>query len=74
MNKIYDNGTLILGNINQVIEYIENDERLESWEFEELLEDLYKLKDTAYIVMINLDTFPEKYSINYWTKGDIIND
>ena len=73
MNNIYDNGALMLGNINDIIKYIENDENLETWEFEELLKDLYDLKDNAYIVMVNYEN-PMGYIINYWTKNDKIKE
>ena len=63
----------MLGNINDIIKYIENDENLEIWEFEELLKDLKELKDIAYIVMINYDN-PMGYSIEYWRKNDKIKE
>lgn len=69
MNNIYDNGALMIGNINDIIKYIENDETLETWEFEELLKDLKELKDNAYIVMVNYDN-PMSYSIDYWHEND----
>ena len=71
MNNIYDNGALMIGNIKDIINYIENDETLETWEYEDLLKDLYEIKDIADIVMVNYDN-PMGYSIDYWTKNDKI--
>lgn len=71
MKNIYDNGALMLGNIKDIINYIENDERLETWEYEELLKDLYEIKDIAYIVMVDYEN-PMGYTINYWKKNDKI--
>ncbi len=74
MNNIYDNGALMIGNIKQVIDYIENDERLENWEYEDLLKELYDLNKIEYIgnsaiVMVNYDN-PMGYSIDYWRESD----
>lgn len=71
MNKIYDNGALMIGNIKEIIKYIENDETLETWEFEDLLNDLKELNDKVEIVMINYEN-PMGYSIDYWNKDDEI--
>jgi hypothetical protein len=71
MNKIYDNGSLMIGNIKDIIKYIENDETLETWEFEDLLNDLKELNDKVEIVMINYEN-PMGYSIDYWNKDDEI--
>jgi len=69
MNSIYDNGALMIGNIKEIIKYIENDETLETWEFEDLLNDLKELNDKVEIVMINYEN-PMGYSIDYWNKDD----
>ena len=69
MNSIYDNGALMIGNIKEIIKYMENDETLENWEFEYLLNDLKALKDEVEIVMINYEN-PMGYSIDYWYKDD----
>ena len=71
MNSIYDNGALMIGNIKEIIKYIENDETLETWEFEDLLNDLKELNDKVEIVMINYEN-PMGYSIDYWNKDDEI--
>jgi hypothetical protein len=71
MNNIYDNGALMIGNVKDIIEYIKNDETLETWEYEDLLKDLEDIKDIAEIVMINYDN-PMGYEINYWKHDDII--
>lgn len=73
MKNIYDNGTLVIGNINDIIEYIEIYGNLETSECEELLKDLKELKDSVDIVMINYDN-PMGYIINYWTKNDKIKE
>ena len=68
MENIYDNGALMIGNIKDIIKYIEQDENLEMWEFEELLQDLKELKNTeTEIVMVNYEN-PMGYSIDYWSK------
>lgn len=72
MNNIYDNGALMIGNIKDIINYIENDENLETWEYDDLLKDLKEIENIAYIVMVNYDN-PMGYSIDYWTKRDNIN-
>lgn len=71
MNKIYDNGALMIGNIKDIIKYIENDETLETWEYEDLLKDLKELKSNANIVMVNYEN-PMGYSIDYWAESDAI--
>ena len=73
MDKIYDNGALMIGNIKEIIKYIENDENLETWEFEDLLNDLKKFDDKVEIVMINYEN-PMGYSIDYWNKDDEIKE
>lgn len=73
MNSIYDNGALMIGNIKEIIKYIENDETLETWEFEDLLTDLKELNDKVEIVMINYEN-PMGYSIDYWNKDDEIKE
>ena len=69
--KIYDNGALMIGNIKEIIKYIENDETLETWEYEDLLKDLYEIKDIATIVMVNYEN-PMGYSIDYWSESDVV--
>jgi hypothetical protein len=72
MENIYDNGALMIGNIKDIIKYIEQDENLEMWEFEELLQDLKELKNTeTEIVMVNYEN-PMGYSIDYWDNNDIV--
>ena len=73
MNKIYDNGSLLIGNIDLVIEEIEDDMDMLAVDKDELLKDLRELKDArAEIVCINYDN-GMNYSIDYWSKGDVIN-
>ena len=73
MKNIHDNGTSVIGNINDIIKYIENYGNLETSECEELLKELKELKDSVYIVMINYDN-PMGYSIDYWCKNDKIKE
>ena len=73
MKNIYDNGTSVIGNINDIIKYIENYGNLDTSECEELLKDLKELKDIADIAMINYDN-PMGYSIEYWRKNDKIKE
>lgn len=73
MNKLYDNGALLLGNIDMVIkevkDEIEKDIDMVFTDKEDLLKDLLELKDIADIVMINYEN-PMGYTINYWDKND----
>ena len=73
MDKIYDNGALMIGNIEEIIKYIENDETLETWEFEDLLNDLKELDNKAEIVMVNYEN-PMGYSIDFWSTEDVIKE
>lgn len=75
MKNIYDNGTVMLGQVKQIKEYTENQfkkELIEDYEREEILEELKELKDND-IVAINYDC-GMGLSIEYWEIGDIINE
>lgn len=76
MNKIYDNGGIMLGNIDLVIKEIkreiENEIDMSDANTEELLKDLEDLKvqvPSVEIVSVNYDT-GMGYSFDYWTKND----
>lgn len=78
MKNIYDNGTLILGNVQDLIMEIEKElkngiDMLDA-DMEDILKDLKELRDMDYemVVCINYDT-GMGYSIDYWTSKDIIN-
>lgn len=77
MNKIYDNGGLLLGNVQDIIIETEREikENIDMFyiDMEELLKDLKELRDIDYdmIVCVNYDN-GMGYSIDYWTSKDII--
>lgn len=78
MKNIYDNGTLILGNVQDLIMEIEKElkngiDMLDA-DMEDILKDLKELRDMDYemVVCINYDN-GMGYSINYWSSNDIIN-
>ena len=69
MQNIYDNGRLCLGEVGKIRQQlIDNAE--ETWEIEDILEELKELEDNT-IVAINYDN-SMGYSIEYWTTKDII--
>lgn len=69
MKNIYDNGRLCLGEVGKIRQQlIDNAE--ETWEIEDILEELKELEDNT-IVAINYDN-GMGYSIEYWTTKDII--
>ena len=73
MDKMYDNGALMLGNPKKIIKefYRQKRENNTTDEIvEEIINDLKEIENIADIVMINYDN-PMGYSIDYWTKQDI---
>ena len=70
MRNVYDNGTMVLGSVGRVKNYlIDNAE--ETWEIEDIINDLEDLeKDT--IVAINYD-LGMGYSIEWWENSHIVN-
>lgn len=72
MNKIYDNGTCLLGKVKQIKEMIgkqtSEDEML--IEIYEELNNYFKDND---IVCINYDT-GMGYSIDYWNEDSIVKE
>lgn len=77
MNKIYDNGSLMLGNVQDLIMEIERQKRASvdmlDADMDELLKDLKELRDIDYnmIVCINYDN-GMGYTIDYWRENDSI--
>lgn len=78
MKNIYDNGALMLGNVQMVINEIEKELKngvdMFYIDVEELIKDLKELRDIDYemVVCINYDN-GMGYSIDYWSGNDIIN-
>lgn len=78
MKNIYDNGALMLGNVQDLIMEIEREIKKDidmlGADMEELIKDLKELRDIDYemIVCINYDN-GMGYSIDYWSSNDIIN-
>ena len=78
MNKIYDNGALMLGNVQDLTMEIEREikEDIDMFcaDMEEIIKDLKELRDIdcKMVVCINYDN-GMGYSIDYWSSNDIIN-
>lgn len=75
---IYDNGALMVGNIDTIIEEIKKELDIyldmAAIDMYELLKDLEKLKEVnAKIVCINYDN-GLNYSIDYWSENDKIKE
>lgn len=77
MNRIYDNGALMLGDVNMVISEVEKEikEDLDMCftDKKDLLKDLKELRgiDNNMIVCVNYEN-PMGYDITYWDKNDRI--
>ena len=77
MKNIYDNGALMLGNVQMVIMEIERQKRenidMLDADMDELLKDLKELRDIDYemVVCINYDN-GMGYTIDYWSSNDIV--
>lgn len=80
MNKIYDNGGIMLGNIDLVIKEVQKEIKEDTdmlfVDKEELLKDLLELRDDKYveIVCINYDRGNMGYTIDYWSHSDKIKE
>ena len=78
MNKIYDNGSLMLGNVQDLIMEIEKELKngvdMFCADMKEIIKELKELRDIDYemVVCINYDN-GMGYSIDYWSSNDIIN-
>ena len=70
MNNVYDNGELLLGQVDKVIDYLGLMYYEEGIDVNDLINDLREL-DKNGIVCVNYDN-PMGYSIDYWDKKDII--
>lgn len=77
MNKIYDNGALMLGNVQDLIMEIERQKRASidmlDADVDDMLKDLKELRDIDYnmIVCINYDN-GMGYTMDYWRENDSI--
>ena len=78
MKNIYDNGALMLGNVQDLIMEIEREIKKDidmlGADMKELIKDLKELRDIDYemVVCINYDN-GMGYTIDYWSSNDIIN-
>ena len=78
MKNIYDNGALMLGNVQDLIMEIEREIKEDidmlGADMEDILKELKELRDIDYemVVCINYDN-GMSYSIDYWSSNDIIN-
>lgn len=71
MNKIYDNGEMVLGTIYNVKDYLCKHCDDVS-EIKDIIDDLEN-EDEDTIVAINYD-HGMGYSIDYWTKQDVVEE
>ena len=77
MKNIYDNGALMLGNVQDLIMEIEREIKEDidmlGADMEEIIKDLKELRDIDYemVVCINYDN-GMGYSIDYWSSEDIV--
>ena len=70
MKHIYDNCYKIIGSKKAIYDYVINNEELETWEYEDLLEEIKDL-DNEDIICVDYDN-GMGYRIDVWTKKDII--
>lgn len=72
MNKVYDNGTMVLGTKKDVEKYLKDNMFTSDMEDEifEILKDIQEEKEDT-ILAINYD-LGMGYSIDYWTTEDIV--
>lgn len=72
MNNLYDNGAILLGTKKDIVNQIYNNMLEEEQDilYMEILEDLKVLEDNT-IIALNYDN-GMGYSIDYWTKKDIL--
>lgn len=79
MNSIYDNGAMMIGDLNLVIKEIQReikediDMLVDKYE---LLKELLELRDNKYveIVCINYDNGNMGYTIDYWFYSDKVKE
>ena len=74
MNRVYDNGAIMLGNKKDIVNQIYNNMLVEEndEEYMEILKDLEELSNET-IVAINYDC-GMGYTIDYWHEDDIIKE
>lgn len=72
MNNIYDNGTMVLGSVKNIKEYLLKHMEHENFGAKEILEDISQEKDDT-IVAINYDC-GMGYTIDYWQENDIVKE
>lgn len=73
MNKIYDNGEMLLGEVKNIREYTQQqfkNNNIEEWEKDNILNELEEF-DQNDIVTINYDN-GMGLSIDFWTESDVI--
>lgn len=74
MNKLYDNGTRLLGTKKDILEYIKRQNEaqiIEEEDYKEIVDTLNELVGSDTIVAINYD-FGMGMTFDWWTKEDII--
>lgn len=77
MKNIYDNGALMLGNVQDLIMEIEREIKEDidmlGADMEDILKELRTLRDMDYemVVCINYDN-GMGYTIDYWSSNDIV--
>ena len=79
MKNIYDNGALMLGNVQDLIMEIESEIKEDidmlGADMEDILKELRKLRDMDYemVVCINYENYNyQGCSFDYWSSKDII--
>lgn len=79
MNKIYDNGALMLGNVQDLIMEIEREMKKDidmfGIDMNKLLKDLKELRDIdcETVICINYDDIPYgEYRLDIWNSTDIV--
>lgn len=77
MKYIYDNGTILLGTVKNIKEYIKNymetldtiDDRIELNMFEEILSDLKEEKNDTIVAIDYENNGYMGYSMEFWSEG-----
>lgn len=74
MNKLYDNGEILLGRKKDIVNQIYNNmlEEENDEEYNEILEDIKDFEDNT-IIAINYD-HGMGYSIDWWEEKDEVKD
>ena len=79
MNSIYDNGSIVIGNLNLVIKEVQREikEDIDMLvDKDELLKELLELRGNKFveIVCINYDNGNMGYTIDYWFYSDKVKE